>query len=306
MFDEQKFNEAFAEVMKEGLDSEEGRHAIAKKIVKFVQDDIQQRDLAAMMLPKETIPLGTTAEYAVRNKLRAYWHEPGSYAPRTRLTQRVMTIPTALISAHPEYELGQLEAGRYGGVAEQVRLATDALLGAINAKVWNTLVGAVAATDANYGTVAYGLGPVPSTLKTAIDLGINWVEDQPGGGARAIVGRRNVLYRMLDIGTTGTVHTGAISDSTQTKIDNTGSLPTYRGIPLIGLMQYVDGFGKHTIAQDEILIIGGDVGKYVVSQELRSKDAIEVDTLVWHLHMYTRVGVGVLFPKRLFRIKLIP
>lgn len=300
MFDEAKFNEAFASVMKEGLASEEGRHAVATKIVKFVNDDIQQRDLSSFLLPKEFVPIGQTAEYAVRGKMRVYWHEPGSYAPRTRVTQRVMTIPVSMVSAHPEYELGQLESGRYGGVSEQVRLASEALLGAINAKVWNTVVGSVATTAANYAAVDI---TSIAALKGALDDAINWVEDQAGGGVRAIVGRRNLLYRLLDLGSANNSPSGFISDKTQEGIDR-GQMPSYRGVPLVGLNQWRDGRGKHTIAQDEIMVIGNDAGRYVVQQELRSKDAVDVDTLIWHIHMYMRVGCGVFFPERLYRIKI--
>lgn len=303
MFDDNKFNEEFASVMQEALVSEEGRHAVAAKIVKFVQDDIQQRDLASFILPRDFVPIGQTAEYAVRNKLRVYWHEPGSYAPRTRTTQKVFTVPIAMISAHPEYELGQLEAGRYGGIAEQVRMATEALLGAINAKVWNTVTGSIATTDANYASVATATNA--SVTKNALDNAINWVEDQNGGGARAIVGRRNLLYRILDFGTTGTSYTGAYSDNTLQRIDETGNLPSYRGLPVVGLPQWRDANGVHTIKQDEILVMGTEAGKYVVQQELRSRDAVDVDDLMWHIHMYMRVGCAVFFPERNYRIQIV-
>lgn len=296
-----KISEAFASIMDEALYSEEKRHAVAEKIVKFVQDDIQQRDLSALILPRDFVPIGQTAEYTVPSRIKVYWHEPGSYAPRTRLTQKVFTIPVSMVSANPEYELGQLEAGRYGSIADQVRRASEALQGAINAKVWNTVTGSIATTAANYATVDTTSAHL---VKSALDNAINWVEDQAGGGARAIVGRRNLLYRLLDFGSTGTTYTGAYSDQTLRNIDVSGNLPSYRGVPLVPLPQWRDGFGTHTIKQDEIVVMGQDSGKYVVQQELRSRDAIDADTLIWNIHMYLKVGCGVFFPERNFRIKI--
>ena len=290
--------EQFAEEMKDAVRDPEARTAIAEKIVKYISDSIEQRDLASLLLPKETIPVGTTAEYAVPSGLKAYWHEPGSYAPRTAMTQKVFTVPTWMISAHPEYEISQLEAGRYGNVQDQVKAAREAILGAINARVFSTISGSIASTDTNYGSAANGL-----TL-SALNNAINWVEDQYGS-AKVIVGRRNLLYRMLDWNINETYgDIGLYSDSTKDQILKTGKIPSYRGIPIVGLPQWRDAFGKMTIPQDEVLVIGEDIGRYVVNQELRSKDAIDVDTLFWHIHLYMKVGAAVWFPERAYKIKI--
>lgn len=289
--------EQFAKEMKEAvLGSPEQRHAVANKIVKYVSDSVEQRDLAALMLPKESIPVGTSAEFAVPGKLKAFWHEPGSYAPRTQMIQKVFTVPTWMISAHPEYEISQLEAGRYGTAQDQIKAARDAILAAINTRVFNTISGSVVSTDSNYFTAASGL------TKTTLDQAINWVEDQVGG-AVAIIGRRNLLYSILDFNTDTTAgDLGIFSDSIKDQIIKTGKIQLYRGIPLVGLQQYRDGFGHVTVPQDTILVVGKDIGKYVVSQELRSKDDIDVDTLMWHVHIYMKMGVAVFFPERMAKI----
>jgi hypothetical protein len=277
------------------LHDPDARHAVAEKIVKYVSDGISQTDLASLILPKETIPVGTTAEYAIRGKLKAYWHEPGSYAPRTAMVQKVFTVPTWMISAHPEYEISQLEAGRYGTIQDQISAAKEAIQGAINARIFNTVVGSIATTDTNYGTC------ITNLTKNALDKGLNWCEDQVGG-AVAIVGRRNLLYSMLDFGTTGSADTGIFSDSMKDQVLKGGNFPSYRGVPIISLPQWRDGFGRLTIPQDTVMIIGQDVGRYVVSKELDSKDTIDVDTLIWHIHLYMKVGCAVFFPERMYKI----
>jgi hypothetical protein len=281
----------------QGSDTE--RHAVANKIVKYVSDSVEQRDLAALMLPKEVIPVGTSAEFAVPGKLKAFWHEPGSYAPRTQMVQKVFTVPTWMLSAHPEYEISQLEAGRYGTAQDQIKAARDAILAAINTRIFTTVAGSVTSTDSNYFTSVAGANKL---TKTVIDQAINWVEDQVGG-ATAIVGRRNILYPLLDFNTDSSVgDMGVYGDAIKDQIVRTGKLPFYRGLPVIGLQQYRDGFGHITIPQDTILVLGKDIGKYVVNQELRSKDDIDIDTLVWHIHLYMKMGVAVFFPERMAKI----
>lgn len=290
--------QAFASEMREAMSDEDKRHAIANKIVKYISDSIDQTDLASLILPKEYIPVGTTAEYAVPGKLKAYWHEPGSYAPRTRMVQKVFTVPTWMISAHPEYEISQLEAGRYGSAQDQIKAAKEAIQGAINARVWNTLSGTITSGERNYFTAATAL------TMSALDSAINYVEDQYGS-VQCIVGRRNLLFQMLSFNTDSTAgDLGIFSDSMKEKIFNERKIPSYRGIPVIGLPQWRDGFGKLTIAQNEILVVGTDVGKYVVNQELRSQDEIEVDTLFWHIHLYMKMGCAAFFPERMAKITI--
>jgi len=302
MDDMKELSRAFAEAMKLGLAQEDSRRAIAVKIVKTISDSMAQEDLASLLLTKEYIPLGQTVELKVPGKLKAYWHEPGSYAPRTQMVNKVFQIPTALISAHPEYELGQLESGRYGTMQEQIDAAKEALQGAINAKVFNTLIGSIT-SGANYATCSGKL------TFSALNDAINYVEDQVGG-ATAIVGRRNVLSSILDFGTDSmtapATDTGIFSDEMKNQVMKTGKIQLYRGIPLVGLTQWRDAFGKVTVDEGNVLVIGKDVGRYVVSQELRSADAIDVDNLVWHIHLYMRVGCGVIFPERMYRLQIVP
>lgn len=288
--------EDFSQEMREAISNDDDRHALAAKIVKYISDSIDQTDLASLILPKETLPVGTTAEYNLPTGLKAYWHEPGSYAPRTAMTQRTFTVPTWMISAHPEYEISQLEAGRYGTVQTQVKAAREAILGAINARVFNTVAGSISSGDDNYISSTSG-----NLTRAALNSAISWVEDQVGG-AKAIVGRRNLLYGMLDFGTTGSADTGVFSDRMKDVALTAKSIPTYRGIPVVGIPQWRDGFGKLTIPQDVVMVIGEDAGRYVVSQELRSMDNINVDDLIWHIHMYMKVGAAVFFPERMAKI----
>jgi hypothetical protein len=289
----------FAEEIRQAMDNDDARHAMAEKIVKYVSDSVEQNDVASLLLPKETIPVGTSAEFALPGRLKVYWHEPGSYAPRTQMSQKVFTVPTWMLSAHPEYEISQLEAGRYGSVQDQISAAKEAILGAINARVFNTVKGSVATTDRNYTAIS----GANILTKVALDNAINWVEDQVGG-AVAIVGRRNLLYTLLDFGTSGTADTGVFSDEQKNTVIKNGKIPVYRGVPVVGLKQWRDGFGRMTIPQNEILVVGADLGKYVVNQELKSKDDTDVDTLHWHIHMYMKMGAAVFFPERMYRIAI--
>lgn len=288
----------FATEMRQAIKNPDDRRAVAEKITKSIKDSIDQRDLVSLIMNKERVELGTKVEYTLDSKLKAYWHEPGSYAPRTGMYQKVFTVPTWMVSAHPAYELNQLEAGRYGTAQDQIVAARDAILGAINARVWSTLSGAISSSDDNYATSAGGL------TRASVENAINWVEDQVGGVA-AIVGRRNLLYNVLGYNVdTSAGDVGLYSDDMKDQIMKTGRIGTYYGVPLVGLPQWRDGYGKLTIPQDEVLVVGRDMGKYVVSRDMRSLDDIDIDSLTWHIHIWMMVGLAVFFPERMYKIKI--
>ena len=280
----------------------ESRTAMAKKITKELQNDIQQRDLSGFMLDNEFIPVGTQVEWTLKSKMKVYFHEPGSYAPRTGVFQRVFTLTTEMLSAHPEFEITQLRAGRYGTIADQANDAREAILGATNALIWNTVTGSIKTTDPNYANDAGGI------TKASLDKALTWVNDQPGGGAQAIVGRRHLMDKILDFGTSATTpfnDSGVFDDGTKRQVITTGKMSQYRGIPIIGLTQWQDANGLNTISNTDIMIMGGGSGKYAVNQELESLDDIDIDTLMWHMHMWTKIGAAVFFPKRNYRIDLV-
>jgi len=297
-----EFQKALAEEMCAAFDSNDPakRAALAAKITRKLQNELDQRDLSGMFFDKEFIPLGTQVEWTLDSPMRVYWHEEGSYAPRTAIYQKVFTMTTNMLSAHPEYELNHLRAGRYGTIAYQAQKARDAMLGAINAMVWNTLIGSISSTDVNYANDSGGL------TKASLDAAITWCSDQPGGGPRAIVARRPHLDKILDYGTASTPgDTGVFDDATKRQVLTTGQMGNYRGVPLIALPQWVDANGQNTIAANEVMIVGGGSGKFVTQTNLQSLDEIEVDDLMWHMHIWTRVGAAVFFPLRNYRINLV-
>lgn len=278
----------------------ESRTAMAKKITKELQDDVEQRDLSGLIFDKEFIPVGTQAEWILKGKMRVYWHEPGSYAPRTAVFQRVFTLQTEMLSAHPEFEITQLRAGRYGTIADQATSAREAILGAINARVWNTIQGSIASTDPNYTNIASG----GTLTKAALDAAITYCNDENGGGARAIIGRRHLMDALLDFGSVSDVDSGVFGDRTKEEVLRMGVLGVYRGVPIVGLPQWQDANGLNTISNQDVMIMGGGSGKFVTSQNLESMDDIDIDTLMWHLHLWTKVGMAVFFPERNYRIHL--
>lgn len=292
--DREALAKEFGQEFQEMWQSSAGRDAMAEKIVKYIRLDVEQRDLSGLVLDKDYFSLGQTPEYILREKLRAYWHAPGSYAPRTQMIQRAFTVPTDMISCHPEYEIGQLKAGRYGSISDQMQEARNEILGQINSLVFNTLVASIPTTNQNYAALTSS-----NVTKAALDNALNWVNDQPGG-AKAIIGRRSKMDAITNFNST----VGTYSDKTLDDIMRDGVVNIYRGVPVIGLSQYYDGNHLPTIDPNEILVVGNKVGKFVVTEDIQQMADIDVDDLMWHMHVWTRVGCAVFHPQHMYRISL--
>lgn len=293
--EKQVLAEACAAEFKDAWKTPEGREALAQKITKYIRLDVEQQDLSGLLLDKEYLTLGQKPEYTLLSKLKAYWHEPGSYAPRTGMTQKVFHVPTGMISCHPEYELGTLKVGRYGTIADQIAAATEEILGQLNALTFNLILNAIGVGGGNFAALATNI-----VTQAALDAAINWVEDQQGG-ARAIVGRRSILN---PISTFSYNSPGIYSDRQLDEIMRTGVVSIYRGLPVIGLPQYHDGHGMQTIPSNTILVVGKNMGKFVVEEDVQQMQDTDINDLMWHMHVWTRVGAAVFFPCHGYRLDL--
>lgn len=286
---------AFAEEMK-NLDwtDPEARRALALVVLQFVEEDIMREDLESLLVDVTTFNIGETPQWVTHKGLKAYVHEPGSVSPRSTITQKVLTVPTEQVSVHPEFELNQLRAGRYGTIADIRAMAVNELLGRKYSIIWSTLIGSIASTDSNYGTFASG--DTAATKKTALDAALDYVEDESPGGAKAIVGRRTALGWISDV--------DGYSERNKELIENNGVLGTYRGVPIVRLHQYSDGYGNKRITDDEIIVVGTGSSKLGRNQDLEVLDDINIDDKMWHMRLDEQYGVVVHYADRNYRINI--
>lgn len=287
--------EAFAaEMQNVNWNDPADRSAIALTILEYVKEDIQKEDLESLLVDVYNFNIGESPQWVTRKGLKAYAHEPGSYAPRSTITQKVLTINTEQVSVHPEFELNQLRAGRYGTIADVRTMATEELLGRKYSIIWSTIIGSIAATADNYATFAGSATAANKLL--ALDAAIDYVEDKSPGGVKAIVGR----YTSLGWITT----TSLWSNQTKHIIETTGNMGEYRGIPIVKLHQYTDGYGNKWIQDDEILVVGTGSTKLGRNQGLEVLDDINVDTKTWDLRMDESYGTVVHYSDRNYRLHI--
>jgi len=289
-----KLAEAASKIAKR---DEETRFAMATEVVKFLSNKIEQTDLAGLFLGSDTFQLNETAKYELDGDVDAYIHTPGSFAPMTQPRNKEFTIPQEMISAHIMLPLQQLQAGRYGTIADQIDSAQRAIQGQVNKIVLDTVNAAVPSTSTlgNYAAVS-GV----SLTKAAIEAGINYIEDQTGG-AKLIAGRRNKLFDASNFNTT-TSTLDIFPESIKEDIIRRGALSVYRGLPMFGYKQYILRDGRGTLDNRSVYVVGQDVGRFATWSSMQFVDDLEVGTLNWHIHAWILIGAAVFFPERIYRM----
>jgi hypothetical protein len=268
------------------------RSAFAETIVEVVKYDVERDNLIDLFAEQEVIPVGASKEWVVRKGIKAYIHEPGSYAPRSTITNITNTIQSEMASVHPQMELGQLESGRYGTVADIRKMCKDELLGMKYGTIWNVMIASIASSDSNYQTYS-ATNDNLVTKKNVLVSGLKWVNDI-GQGAKAIVGRYSLVSDITEF--------DGYSETWKEQVDREGFLGAFRGVPILSLKQYTNGDGIRMINADNVFISSNGTAKIAVTQELRVEEDKDIDTLFWHMHMYEKYGCAVFFPERNYRI----
>lgn len=293
----------FSEKMKsiDWVNDKKARVAFATVIVDELREDIVRDDVIGMLgVDVRTYQEGQSLEFTTHGKtLKAYVHEPGSFAPRSRIVNKSVTLTAELVSVNTELEIGELKSGRYGSVEDIRREALETLQGRKYGIVWSTLVGSVATTDANYWSVA--AADSAAAKKAALESGLQYVLDQQGSTAVAIVGRRNALGFLGDY---SAYNTYGPSEAKKAELDTNPYPASYKGIPVVYLNQYKDGWNGSVISEGNIMIVGSDTIKMGVERELDFAEDFNSNTLVWNVHMYEKYGVAVLRPTRNARIAI--
>lgn len=281
------------------------RKAVAEVIVFDMQEQIDRDNIiAGLGVDVRTFNLGQTPQWRTRKGIKVFTSQPGSYAPRSQMANRIQTLSTERHHAHPEIEITALQSGRYGDVSDLRDEALAQLLGQKYAKIWTTLVGSVSSGAVNYSSIASGA--TSAAKKNALDSGVDYVADQQDSDVTAIVGRRNALHWLADYEaySTSAGYGYGPGENLKNQLDNTLYPATYRGIPVVYLNQYTDGYGINLISENEIFILGRGTLKLGVDLPLQFLEAIDVDNTTWHLNIFESYGAAVFDSTKNFRLQL--
>lgn len=275
--------------------SSDDRQAFADTIVREIYDDIIMHDVSDLLADVFYFDLGDSMQFSTTRGIKAFVHEPGSYAPRSVLVKKTLTLYEKMTSINPMLNLIELEAGRYGSLDDAKRDGRKEILGARYSAMWNTFVGSISSGDPNYATTSQS--GTADQKKAYLDAGLRYCRDI-GANVKCIVGRYSSTDWITDITT--------YAETTKTDVDRTGVLTMYKGVPVVYLQQYLDNWGQIRIGSGDIMIVAEGTGKLGIKFEIDKfvMENIDADTYDWNMHAAEMWGFGLIYPERNFRIEL--
>lgn len=278
------------------------KRTLATKIVESVQQDVYSQQIVNLLAEAKTFGPGEEMQFKTDSGLVAYIIEPGSFAPRSQITNTVTTLPKKLITVATELEIGQLRSGRYGTISDLKAKALEQILGAQNAMLWSTAWRSVTSTSSDNNYASVSTAATVETKKAALDTAISRIADYSNTNIKAIVGR----YSSLDF-LEGMDKDFLPDDMLSDLYKREGFLTVYRGIPVFRLKSFKDGYGVQHIGADNIMVIGD--GGLVFGTEEPGLEIGEnyhaTTTRVWEMAMFLQVGAAAINSKRLYRIQLV-
>jgi len=287
----EKYRKALANLAK----TPNGQRVIAEIVISDITKKYEMVDIAELLGVSKTFNEGQDPRFRTKKGLVGYIHAHGSTANRSEWTAEWVNLTTDLLSVNPEIYLPDLEAGRIGTLAE---LQADALEAAKN-KMGNHIFTTIqAGVSTGAGTISSANWTAAgATAVSALKAAIRYVSDR--GGAQAVVGRYSTLVSVCDF---DHGYDPAASEEIRLK----GSLGTYHGVNLVYLDRVEDRNEQQLVPEGVLFVVPkklgavtGYVGDFKVQQNL------DVDDLIFNLHIYRTVGIALLHEDRIYKLTII-
>lgn len=284
--------------------ADENKRALATKIVEAVNEDIYTQQLVDIVADTRMFGPGEELQFRTTAGLVAYVIEPGSYAPRSQVTNTVTTLPKKLITVATELELNQIRSGRYGSIADLKREAAEQILGAQNQMLWDVAWRAVSSgsTDSNYASFASGA--TTATKKAALDTAIGHLEDYTNAGAKAIIGRYSALSFLED----AYLDTDYLPESMKEELHRrVGFMGTYRGVPVFHLKSFKDNYGVEKISASHIMVMGDGTLKFGIQEPgLEVFEQVKgTTTHTWEMAFWYTCGALATESKKSYHLEIV-
>lgn len=260
--------EAIAGLMKD----RSKREALAEMMVEYVQPNHITLDIISMLLNTRQMNPGDILVKKVRKGLKVWTHVPGAIPLKGEITvseRANYILDMAVIGAQAnEWELESGEIGTVQSIRSEMMLKLrDYYLN----KTFSALSTIWTATNTPSNFTSLGGAVTQTALVNAIDA-IN----QTTTGAKVIVGSRAALQPITAFtywhsnATTGTEMVQSMAE----EVIRTGRLGQFYGVPILAIDQVYDNPEDHNklIPEDKILIIGQNVGDFVLFGPARTKE----------------------------------
>jgi hypothetical protein len=278
------------------------REAFAKVVVDDIRTEVESYDFIDLIADVRDYGLTDVVEFEAHKGAKAYIIAPGAYAPRSTIIRRTLHLDTDEVVVSLGMNMDKLKTGRYGTVADLKANCSRELVGMRYGLLWDALKYSVGSTDEGaldgstnyYGALTTASGA--AAWMFVVNKMINVVDDLPHGGIVGIIGRRKLFDAFTQF--------DGYSQEYLQRRDSKMLIESYRGIPLIPIKQYTDGYDIARISATELFMITKGCVKMGYRKRVEMDEDKDIHINEWQLVMRENYGIGVLDPDYCFRLHI--
>lgn len=289
----QRIEEANAEA-KANWNNPVWRAEMATEITETILWGFEHENLLSYLTEVENVGFDDRVLISEVRGLKAFWIARGGYIEASHMHRETMELPRDTIGFHVEEFTDKLLVNFAETQANLIDLGIQRLDAEVNLRFLRLLQAAIPSNSAYYVSGS-GLS------LTQVDTAMRAVREASRSRQVTIVGRATMTEQIVDELTTNSTYP-AFLPSTNEEMLRQGFLGTYRGAPIISLVNYLDEHDTSFFPANELYIVARDASRFAFWGGMQSKEFEEQDNWYWHYLARKDFGGVVHRPERIRRV----
>ncbi len=149
-----EFQRQMGSLMSEALKTPDGMRALAAAIAPPIEQTIKQKEITSLLLTQGKLPVGESAKYQKKPKVRVYWISPNGNVAESELDEEEIEFPIRRIAGNPMIDVSVLQNGNVGRLNDMQVATGNEIRKKIDGKTVTLISGAV--PESNTITLAGG------------------------------------------------------------------------------------------------------------------------------------------------------
>lgn len=266
----------------------EWRREFAAVLTESIQEGFEVESMFPEIVNVESVGFDDRIILEEETGLEVFYTAKGGHIEQSSLVSEKLEMPRDTLGFHVSEFEDKLLAGFAHQVGQLRNMAVKRLDFGIQKEVKN-LVEAAAPPAGSYHVSGAGIN------QAALNTAIREVRDESDGASVTIFGRSTVVDQISDF--------PGFADEALEEVRQRGRLGVYHGATIIALNQYKDEWGNSFMPANELYVIAGDAGRFVLYGGLKAKEYVEDDNWYWHYLGRQDFGGIVHHPERLRRFE---
>lgn len=278
---------------RDNWDNEAWHRQVAADLATNLDYGFQFENLFSSYIRTDTVGEFDRFRITERRGLKVFFTSRGGYIDESQLRTEYFELPRDTMGFHVSEHIDKLRANFAETIANLAALGSQKMDAEVNRRILTLAQTAVPSTSPYYVATA-------NLVKAELDDAIRGVSDNllpDGSGAQSpvtVLGRANMIDKIADF--------PGYTDEAQEEIRLKGRLGVYKGANLVVVRNWQDEDGKPYLPANELWVLGGNAGRFVLYGGLQVKTWDENTVDYRHYRARRDLGGMIYHPEMTRRI----